>query len=215
LYSHRFDLVLNYHNPPGLAPAKDFTGAFHIDISGQAAYGARFLQTFGYYENLAAVQTRNGWGHIDTIGGLAYSDLYDWVGNFQGNRCVVRSFQGFYWHVLHNGTQAYDEKFRFAGDYREGIAVAPGSDGLFFHIGIHGERVDDWSFLDLDVYHKGFARARDELGWFHIDANGNPAYEVRFASVEPFYNGQARVQTASGAFFMIDEKGEIVHRFLN
>ena len=67
---------------------------------------------------------------------------------------------------------------------------------------MHGVR-----FLDLDVFHKGCARARDEDGWTHIDATGRPLYARRFAAVEPFYNGQARIERFDGGLEVIDEAG--------
>ena len=54
---------------------------------------------------------------------------------------------------------------------------------------------------------RGFARARDEDGWMHIDRRGRPAYARRFQAVEPFYNGQARVERFDGALEVIDEGG--------
>jgi hypothetical protein len=62
-------------------------------------------------------------------------------------------------------------------------------------------------FVDLDVFHKGFARARDEDGWMHVGLQGRPAYARRFHAVEPFYNGQARVERFDGALEVIDETG--------
>jgi hypothetical protein len=60
------------------------------------------------------------------------------------------------------------------------------------------------------VLHKGFARARDGAGWTHVDRAGRPAYVRRFAMVEPFYNGQARVERHDGGLAVIDERGERV-----
>ncbi|MEZ4226804.1 MAG: hypothetical protein R3B13_38030 [Polyangiaceae bacterium] len=57
------------------------------------------------------------------------------------------------------------------------------------------------------MFHKGFARARDEHGWTHVDAQGCPAYSRRFQAVEPFYNGQARVERFDGGLEVIDEGG--------
>ncbi len=39
---------------------------------------------------------------------------------------------------------------------------------------------------------------------------GLPLYSRHFAAVEPFYNGQARVENVDGSLFVIDETGEIV-----
>jgi hypothetical protein len=68
---------------------------------------------------------------------------------------------------------------------------------------LHG----NW-FLDLDIFHKGFARARDEDGWMHVDLRGRPIYARRFAAVEPFYNGQARVERSDSGLEVIDEQGQ-------
>lgn len=57
------------------------------------------------------------------------------------------------------------------------------------------------------MFHKGFARAKDSEGWFHVMRSGRPAYNRRFAMVEPFYNGLARVEVHDGAFEVIDETG--------
>ena len=70
---------------------------------------------------------------------------------------------------------------------------------------VHGR----W-FMDLDVFHKGFARACDLRGWHHVDMRGEPLYSGRFRQVEPFYNGQARVEEFSGALSVIDESGRIL-----
>lgn len=61
-------------------------------------------------------------------------------------------------------------------------------------------------FLDLDVFHQGVPfELEDEAGWMHIDRAGEPIYARRFANVEPFYNGQARVERFDGGLRVIDE----------
>jgi hypothetical protein len=62
-------------------------------------------------------------------------------------------------------------------------------------------------FLDLDVFHKGFARARDQAGWFHLRRDGSAAYEQRYTAIEPFYNGQSRCTDGRGRALVIDEVG--------
>ncbi len=57
------------------------------------------------------------------------------------------------------------------------------------------------------MFHKGLARARDDGGWMHIRPRGEPRYDRRFAAVEPFYNGQARVERHEGGLEVIDEDG--------
>jgi hypothetical protein len=209
LYAERFDEVLKFH-APGLAPVRRGTEAWHINVSGNPAYTRRFRRTFGFYEDRAAVMSEAGWHHLRPNGEDLYPERYAWCGNYQGGRCTVRDGDGLYRHLDLEGQPAYPERWRYAGDYRDGIAVVQGSDGRSTHIDAAGHLLHGRWFLDLDVFHKGFARARDEAGWMHIDGLGQPLSPHRFAMVEPFYNGQARVERLDGALELIDEQGATV-----
>ncbi len=209
LYAERFDDVLKFHDP-GLAPVRRRGEAWHIRPDGSEAYRRRFGRTFGFYEGLAAVAGPDGWHHIRPDGEDLYASRYAWCGNYKGGRCTVRDHAGAYFHLSAEGAPAYDLRWRYAGDFRDGVAVVQADDGRSTHIGPDGELVHgDW-FLDLDVFHKGFARARDHGGWTHVDTGGRPTYSRRFAAVEPFYNGQARVERFDGGLEVIDEAGETV-----
>ncbi|XXX81387.1 methyltransferase [Sorangium sp. So ce134] len=209
LYAARFDEVLAFH-APGLSPVQSGSAAWHIDARGEPAYARRFQRTFGFYEGRAAVSSAEGWHHILPDGAELYAERYSWCGNYQDGRCVVRDSDGRYGHIDHAGNPVYAARWRYAGDYRDGIAVAQGEDGRSTHIDACGELVHGRWFLDLDVFHKGFARARDDQGWMHVDGRGQPAYAQRFAMVEPFYNGQARVERFDGSLEAIDEDGRMV-----
>src|SRR5690606_31550472 len=50
----------------------------------------------------------------------------------------------------------------------------------------------------------------DNGGWMHVDVKGRPIYERRFAAVQPFYNGQARVERFDGGLEVIEERGQAV-----
>lgn len=205
-YVERFDEVLKFH-VPGLAPVLRSGRAWHVWSDGSAAYNRRFIRTFGYYEGLAAVVAPDGWHHITIDGSDAYARRHAWCGNFQQGRCAVRDRDGAYYHITPRGEDAYPARWRYAGDYRDGIAVVQATDGHSTHISLNGSLLHGKWFLDLDVFHKGFARARDENGWMHVDLQGRPAYTRRFQAVEPFYNGQARVERFDGALEVIDETG--------
>jgi hypothetical protein len=209
MYAARFDRVLPFH-APGLAPVRRGPDAWHINATGNAAYEARFRQTFGFYEDLAAVEDELGWCHIPPTGVPVYGERYAWCGNFQGGRCAVRAGDGRYFHITPVGARVYAETWRYAGDYREGFAVVQADDGRSTHVDGRGRLVHERWFLDLDVFHKGYARARDAGGWHHVDREGRAVYERRFAMVEPFYNGQARVERFDGGLEVIDEVGGVV-----
>jgi hypothetical protein len=208
-YEARFEEVLTFH-APGLAPARDASGAYHIGPTGQAVYQAHYVRTFGFYEGRAAVQAHDGWCHILADGQPLYNERYAWCGNYQGGRCTVRCTEGLYLYLLHDGRVAYPERYRYAGDYRDGIAVVQRGDGLHTHINLEGQHIYRRWFLNLDVFHKGYARACDDGGWHHIDLQGRPLYARRFAVLEPFYNGQARVEDGDGSLLVINETGEVL-----
>jgi hypothetical protein len=209
LYSARFTEVLSFH-APGLAAAKDDTGAFHIDVTGRPVYPRRFTRTFGFYEELATVEDASGAFHLRPDGTELSAERYAWCGNFQDGRCTVRTKEGRYFHVDREGGPAYPERYAYAGDFRDGLAVVQEASGLHLHIHRDGRPLNGRRFLDLDVFHKSYARARDERGWHHVDTLGEPLYARRFAAVEPFYNGQARVECEDGALLVIDERGDVL-----
>ena len=208
-YSARFLEALKFH-APGLAPVLDRSGACHITPEGNPAYEARHLRTFGFYEDRAAVHSHDGWFHIMPDGTPLYPERYAWCGNFQEGRCSVRTGDGLYFHVTAEGAAAYGERYRYAGDFRDGLAVVQREDGKHSHIDRDGDLIHGKWFLDLDVFHKNHAQARDARGWHHVNLSGEPVYRRRFENVEPFYNGQARVQEFDGSLSVIDEAGETV-----
>lgn len=208
-YSARFDNVLKFH-APGLAPVTDASGAYHITPDGAPAYAARHLRTFGYYEGRAAAQSHQGWLHILPTGAPLGAESYAWCGNYQEGLCAVRTHDGAYLHIDLRGAPAYEQRYRYVGDFRDGFAVAQREDGKHSHIDPRGRVVHGVWFEDLDVFHKGHARARDADGWHHVNLRGEPLYRRRFRAVEPFYNGQARVEDEGGGLLIVNPRGETV-----
>ena len=206
-HTSAFEWVLPFHEP-GLAPVGDETGAYHIHLDGMPAYEQRFERTFGFYGGLAAVVFEGKWFHINTRGERAYTESWDWCGNFQQNRCTVRNSDGGYHHIRPDGSLLSGGPHSYAGDFREGSGVVRGMDGMCWHVDKEGAPVHESKFLDLDVFHKGFARARDKGGWHHINREGSDISEGRrYAEIEPFYNGQAFARSLTGEYLVIDESG--------
>jgi hypothetical protein len=209
LYAERYDAVLTFHSP-GLAPVRLGSEAWHIGADGRPAYRARFHETFGFYEGLAAVDSDDGWQHILPDGRELSPARFAWCGNFQNGRCAVRERSGRYLHIDAKGRPISTERWRYAGDFRDGAAVVQADDGRSTHIDRAGRMVHGRWFWDLDVFHKGHARAQDDRGWTHVDQLGRPLSSRRFAMVEPFYNGQARVERFDGGLEVIDHAGTTV-----
>ncbi|WP_375315810.1 WG repeat-containing protein [Wolbachia endosymbiont (group A) of Colletes cunicularius] len=206
LYENRFIKVGKFHEP-GLAPVYDQTGAYHINVRGEAAYHNRFLKTFGFYFNRAAVEDDTGCYHIDPSGCRVYKQSYQWIGNYQEDICVVRRHDKCF-HINLNGNRIYQEEYDYVGDFKDGIAVVY-EDGKATHINHHGKLVHNKWYKNLNVFHKGYSIAKDQHGWFHIDINGNPVYQQRFKMVEAFYNGMAKVETFEGVLGQIDITGNV------
>lgn len=209
LYGERFENVLKFHEP-GYAPVKDESGSYHINILGKPLYTHRFLRTFGFYEGYAAVESDTGWFHILPDGNPAYEERYTWCGNFQDGLCPVRDQAGSYFHINDHGKRPYSQDYCYVGDFRDGIAVVCRGDGRSTHIDRQGKFIHSFWYVQLDVFHKGFARAKDEQGWFHIKKDGSPAYPIRFASIEPFYNGQAHGEDFEGNLLIIGKQGQTI-----
>ena len=211
MYVERYDQVLSFH-APGLAPVRKGDAWFHIGPDGKKTYRYEYDRVFGYYYGMAAVSDHGKWFHIKPDGEQAYRFHFKWVGNFQENLCVVIDYEGHYYHINSNGERVYKENYRYAGDYHEGVAAVLGEDGLFFHVLNDGSKLNSSKFLEAGTFHKGYATVRDSVGWFHCNRNGEEVYKDRYASIEPFYNGLARVTAFNGEIKRIDETGGTVDR---
>lgn len=215
LYARRFHAVQKYH-APGLAPVRDESGAYHITDCGEPAYEARFLQTWGFYDERASVQADDGWTHILPSGASLTTQRFAWCGNFQEGCSTVRFQDGGYGHIGVSGAALYGGRHLYAGDFLDGLAVVRYvDDGCCGHIDFEGRPAHGFRYLDLDVFHKGFARARDRSGWFHTLRDGSPAYEHRFAAVEPFYNGQAHCLTRTLEPVIVGPDGTVLVDLMN
>ena len=206
LFDKEFIEVLNFH-APGIAAVRDESGAYHIDSQGHPLYLGRFVRTFGFYCGRAAVVDHEGWRHINEQGQEVYAHRFSWVGNFQENICPVRLQTGRYIHIDLNGEQIGNNEYIYCGDFKDGIASVQLTSGKYQHILVDGQPLHEKTYLELGIYHKCYATARDEEGWCHIDKSGIPLYNDRYWSVEPFYNGLARVRDLCGNLFVINERG--------
>jgi ubiquinone/menaquinone biosynthesis C-methylase UbiE len=210
LYDKKFEKVMSFHRP-GVAAVLDESGAYHIDLKGEPIYKKRFFKAFGYYGNFAAVVDDNGWYHIDIKGKALYRKKYNWVGNFQEDRCAVKDKDGNFFHIKKDGILVYNEKYKYVGDFKYGVAVVYNNEGLATHIDKDGINLHNKSFKELGVYHKGFAIAKDNSGAFHIKKTGEPLYNKRYKWVEPYYNGFSFVCDFFNRKYVINESGETVH----
>jgi len=213
LYPHSFDKVLPFHaveSASQLAPVTLNNLSWHILTTGESAYTERYDETFGFYCGLSAVKKDDEWFHINGSGKPVYQSKYSFVGNFQQDISVVCNAENRYFHIDKLGESLYKSTWCYCGDFREGSSVVQADSGLSTHILKDGSFLHGKWFQDLDVYHKGYARAQSQDGWHHIDQCGESLYSAKYAKVEPFYNGCARVEGYCGSIFIINEQGKVL-----
>ena len=210
-YVNRFQEVLSFH-PPGLAVAKQNNRWFHIKPDGTPMCSKSFDHAFGFYENRASVEEAGEWYHIVINGEQAYKRRFAWCGNFQEGLCVVREKNGFFHHIKLDGEDAYSKKYLYCGDFKEGNAAVQKNDGRWIHIQTDGRQLNDQSFKELGTFHKGFATAKDQFGWFHVDKLGKALYNQRYQLTEPFYNELAFCIKMNGKTIRINTKGDEIEQ---
>lgn len=215
LYKNRFDSVQSFHFPPGYAPVKKQERAFFINTSGEQVFRRIFLNAFGFYSGIATVEDSSGFFHINEDGETLYDERFAWAGNFQEQACIVESAENNrFFHVNKQGQALYAERYRYAGDYRYGVAVVTMETGLCTHIDSKGKHLHGNFFLELDVYHKGYAIAKDEKGYFHINKYGQAQYSKRYEKLEPFYNGRSLASDTVGNKLLIsnDANQQVIYQ---
>ena len=143
-------------------------------------------------------------------GKTLFKEDFTEVLEFQDPGIAAVKNQNGWFHIMMNGQPiSFNFYERAFGFYYNRAAVI--ENNLAYHIGIDGlaayDLHDKW-FRLLDVYHKGYARAKDEKGWFHVDRNGDEIYQKRYSLIEPFYNGFAFCVTLNNKQIILNEFGE-------
>jgi len=211
LYSNRFDKIQNFHSPPDYAPVELNHTAFFINLKGEKVFNRTFNHAFGFYDGIATVSDDLGFFHINQAGQGIHSFRFEWSGNFQENYCVVKDIatQKFF-HIDKQANSIYPEQYAYVGDYKYSIAVIVNELGLSTHINNKGHFIHNQFFMELDVYHKGYAIAKDEQGYFHIDKQGIALYSARYQKLEPFYNDRAVAVAHDNTKLIISPIGDII-----
>lgn len=245
LYTQRFETVLSFHEP-GLAAAmlpprepsdndmgvETRTRACHVTASGEPAYQSRFLRTFGFYDNLAAVidATDGSFFFIRPDGTAAHAHQpqwrWRWAGNFVRSFSVVRSLSdGLYYYVNAAGTVTRGP-YLYAGDVGTDLdsVVYRVKDGKAQYArhdqGSCQQRPEEPIFDYLQPRHKQVSVARQNGRLIHIDESGNEMFsrssndadadaesEEENAVLEPFYNGYSFFVKAGGSIGILAEDG--------
>lgn len=210
LYSTRYKKVMSFHN--GIAPVETNTNSFFINLENQRLFDRTFVIAYGFYNELASIKDKSGFFHIDTSGKDLYKERYKWTGNFNEYKCVVRDFENNYYHINNCGKKIYDQNYTYVGDFKYGIAVVMNKSGKSTHITEDGDLLHAVFFDELNIFHKGYAIAKDEDGFFHINKNGKGLYCQRYKKLEDFYNGSALATTFENEKIILYEDGFIENK---
>lgn len=204
-FGRSFRRAMSFHFPEGLAAVWDESGAYHINVTGAAAYPMRYREVYGFYEGLSTVRDEDGFLHIGTDGRPVHERRFRWSGNFQEGLCAVQDDSGFF-HVRRDGCEAYRARHAYAGDFVNGVAVVHQDHGAW-HIRSDGSRLHSETFRAASPYHKGAAVVEDDRGAFHVGVDGGALHPHRFKVAEPFYNGVALCFDAAGRRVRLHESG--------
>ncbi len=138
----------------------------------------------------------------------------EWIGEPHEGIRTFRSKDGKYGFLTEQGFPLTSERFDYADEMKYSMTVVGLEGKGFTYLTDLGQYpIDKW-FVECTPFHKGYATARDERGWYHIDLSGNPIYKERYAYAEPFYNEVALCRDVEGNWYLVRQDGgsEIIIR---
>lgn len=194
---------MSFHD--GIAPVQSENIAFFINTKNIHQFNRDFEKAYGFYNDISTVKDKNGWFHINKTGQDIHNDRYSWSGNYNENKCIVKDFNDNYFHINPYGERVYSQNYVYAGDFKYNIAVVVDYDGKHTHIKDDGDLLHGKLFNELDIFHKGYAVAKDDKGYFHIDKKGNELYCQRYQKLEDFYNGFSYATSFDNTKVLLDK----------
>jgi len=110
-------------------------------------------------------------------------------------------------HHVFKGSPLYERRFSMVMSFHEpGIAAVQDDSGAFY-IDKLGRSIFGRTYMKAFGFYQGIAAGSDRTGWYHIDLNGNPAYETRFHWVGNFQEGLSTVRDDKDRYFHIHQDG--------
>ncbi len=204
----------------------DKGGYGYIDRKGHWVIDAQFNYAYPFAEGRARAQLKGGYGYIDKAGKTVVEPPGDYriSTDFSGGRAAFHHGAG--WGYLDpSGTVAIAPVFFGGYAFHEGLARATLSGGMtpegkrtekrFGYIGLDGSFVIQPQFDDAGDFNEGRAGVGADGKYGFVDAQGKLRVALRYAGVESFSGGLARVwiQTAGrGPHAYVDPDGHEVWR---
>jgi len=151
--------------------------------------------------------------HHNASGKPLYSKRFDKVQSFHfppGYAPVEVNQTSFF--INEQGKKMFDRVFKNTFGFYEGIATVSDEFG-FFHINEQGQDIHSFRFEWSGNFQDNYCAVKDIKSklYFHIDRNGNRAYQKQYTYAGDYKYGIAVVINENGLSTHIDTKGEPIH----
>ncbi len=222
-----FDKVQAFSDGLACVLVYDKGGYGYIDRKGQWAIAAQFSYAYPFVEGRARAQVEGGYGYIDSTGRtvVAPSGDYRISTDFSGGRAAFHQGTAGWGYLDPSGAIVIAPVFFGGHAFREGLARATLSGGMsaegkrtakrYGYIGPDGKFVIAPQFDDAGDFSEGRAGVSVGGRYGFIDAQGKLRVEARYAGVESFSGGLARVwmtNAGRGQHAYVDPDGHEVWR---
>ncbi|NBC87592.1 MAG: hypothetical protein GVY25_15510, partial [Bacteroidetes bacterium] len=181
----------------------------YIDKRGAVVISPQFDKAHAFSEGRAAVATgedpKRGepmFGYIDRDGQFVVEPQFSGGGQYANGLAPVQTggfVHGKWGYIDEQGDMVIEPQFAEALPFSDGLAVVAVETGFgesWGYIDVEGRRVVE---PDLERAHRFASGAapvkRERRRWTYIDAEGEPAFEKKFAYAEPFHGPLARAAT--------------------
>lgn len=204
VYERRFKEVGEFRFP-GVAAAKDESGAFHINFFGEALYDERYLWVGDFNDGAAVVKDFDGYFfHINDDGSRIGSEKFIWASDFVDGVAFVYHEKSGAGHIVNSGELLYGDWYFDAREFICGKALVRDDLG-WLYVNKKGEVISRAS-EPQDSYPRGTVRYVQPKNPIP-DVIKNTRFDsavilIRHAQREPFLKGEP------GNSKMLTKKGE-------
>jgi len=181
----------------------------YIDKRGAVVIPPQFDKAHAFSDGRAAVATgedpKRGqpmFGYIDRDGQFVVEPQFSGGGRYADGLAPVQTggfVHGKWGYIDEQGDMVIEPQFAEALPFSDGLAVVAVETGFgesWGYIDVEGRRVVEPDFERAYRFASGAAPVkRERRRWTYIDAEGDPAFEKKFAYAEPFRGPLARAAT--------------------
>jgi hypothetical protein len=184
-----------------------------IDSKGQTKFTLQDAQTVRIFkEELAAFSTQDSigerWGFVDKSGKIKIPVQFDYVGNFNNGKCVVKNKDGKYGYIDSTGKIIINYQFDKAMAFQNDMAVVALKDKAGV-IDAAGKYIINPQFQDMYPDGSMFA-IQVEKKWGWCDKDGKIIINPQFDDVFPFNDEDLAAVKSGKMSGYINKEGKII-----